>query len=62
MTKEADSTGLFGAGCIQYAITYYNKYGQESNIAYVTPIYYTSFNKRAAAPDEHVGNAFRINI
>lgn len=62
VTKEADSTGLFGAGCIQYAITYYNKYGQESNIAYVTPIYYTSFNKRAAAPDEHVGNAFRINI
>ena len=29
--------GQFSPGTIQYAFTYYNKYGQESNIFYTTP-------------------------
>ena len=32
--------GKFSAGTIQYAFTYYNKYGQESNIFYTTDLYY----------------------
>ena len=39
VTKESSSSGMFPAGTIQYAISYYNKYGQESNIAYVTPLF-----------------------
>ena len=60
--KEASNTGLFPAGVIQYAITYYNKYGQESNISQVSPLLSTSYPERAGSPEEKMGNAFRIVI
>ena len=53
---------MFPAGTIQYAISYYNKYGQESNIAYVTPLFYTSYPNRAGSPEDRLGNAFKITI
>lgn len=62
VTKESSSSGMFPAGTIQYAISYYNKYGQESNIAYVTPLFYTSYPNRAGSPEDKLGNAFKINI
>lgn len=55
-------TGYFPAGSIQYCFNYYNKYGQESNIAWVSPLLYTSFIDRAGSPEETVGNIFTINI
>lgn len=61
ITKEF-GTGYFPAGSIQYAFNYYNKYGQESNIAWVSPLYYTSFIDRGGSPEETIGNSFRINI
>jgi len=60
--KVADSSGLFGAGVIQYAVTYYNKYGQESNISVISPLIPTSHTSRAGSPEETVGNAFKITI
>lgn len=62
VSKESSSSGMFPAGVIQYAMTYYYKYGQESNIAYVTPLFYTSYNDRAGSPEDKIGNAFRLTI
>lgn len=60
--KLLGGSGTFTSGVIQYAFTYYYKYGQESNVFHVTPLYYISHNDRGAAPDEKVDNAFRITI
>ena len=54
--------GMFSPGVIQYAFTYYNKYGQESNIFYTTPINYISPKDRGGSPEEKVSNLFRIDI
>lgn len=62
VVKEASNTGLFPAGIVQYAITYYNKYGQESNISQVSPILSTSYPERGGSPEEKMGNAFRVHI
>lgn len=55
-------SGEFSPGVIQYAFTYYNKYGQESNIFYTTPLYYISYNDRGASPEGKVSNSFKIHI
>lgn len=55
-------SGEFSPGVIQYAFTYYNKYGQESNIFYTTPLYYISYNDRGASPEGKVSNSFEIKI
>ena len=60
--KVPDSSGLFPAGVIQYAVTYYNKYGQESNISVVSPLIPTSYTQRAGSPEETIGNAFKVTI
>lgn len=55
-------TGEFPPGVIQYAFTYYKKYGQESNIFYTTPLQYISYVDRGGAPDSKIANAFKISI
>ena len=62
VSKVADSSGLFAAGVIQYAVTYYNKYGQESNISVVSPLIPTSYTQRAGSPEETIGNAFKVTV
>ena len=54
--------GMFPAGVIQYAFTYYNKYAQETNVFYTTPLQYTSFEDRGGSPEDKVSNSFTINI
>lgn len=54
--------GTFPSGTIQYAFTYYNKYGQESNIFYTSPILYIANIDRGGAPDEIINKAFEITI
>lgn len=54
--------GNFSPGTIQYAFTYYNKYGQESNIFYTTPLLYISPLTRGGNPEETVNNSFTIKI
>lgn len=53
---------MFTPGTIQYAFTYYNKYGQESNIFYTTPLNYISFKERGGNQDETVSNSFQIEV
>lgn len=61
--KLLGASGTFPPGVIQYAFTYYNKYGQETSIFNVTPLYYISHKDRGASPDETtVENAFRITV
>ena len=56
------ANGTFSPGVIQYAFTYFNKYGQESNIFYTSPLYYVSYDNRGASPEDKVGNSFNIVI
>lgn len=54
--------GKFSHGVIQYIFTYYYKYGQETNIFYVSPLYYISFINRGASPEESCANSFTIRL
>lgn len=56
------ANGSFAPGVIQYAFTYFNKYGQESNIFYTSPLYYISYNNRGASPEDKVSNSFNIEV
>lgn len=60
--KVLGGGGAFAPGVIQYAFTYYNKYGQESNIFYTTPLYYISHHDRGASPEDKVDNTFNIEV
>ena len=61
VTKMLGS-GEFPAGVIQYAFTYYNKYGQESNLFYTTPLQYIAYVDRGGSPDSKIANSFKIEI
>lgn len=56
------SNGMFSPGTIQYAFTYYTKYGQESNIFYTTELFNLSHNDRGGSPEDKINNSFTINI
>lgn len=60
--KNIVTNGNFAPGVLQYAFTYFTKYGQESNIFYTSPLYYTSYNNRGASPEDKVANSFTIKI
>lgn len=62
INRDLVSGGTFALGVIQYSFTYFNKYGQESNIFYTSPLFYISYNNRGASPEDNVGNSFSINI
>ena len=59
---RSSSGGVFPSGTVQFAFTYLNKYGAESNIAWISPIYYSSPDDRGGAPDEICANSFTIKI
>lgn len=54
--------GEFPAGVIQYAFTYFFKYGQETNIFHITELMYTSHADRGGSPEETVSNTFSIKV
>lgn len=54
--------GVFTSGVIQYAFTYFNKYGAETNIVDMTPLLYISEDTRGVREDETVGCSFKITI
>lgn len=60
--NRVNSVGMFSPGTIQYAFTYYNKYGSESNIVYTTPLHYISPNGRGGNPEEKVSCGFDITV
>ena len=55
-------TGSFPSGVIQYAMSYYNTYGQESNLFYTTSLNYISNYTSGADGETSVANAFKIEI
>ena len=54
--------GTFKAGIIQYAFTYYTKYGAESNIFKITPLFYVSNSETGTPSDRSVDCSFKIAI
>ena len=62
VTKLIDSSGTFKSGTIQYFISYYNKFGQESNIVWQSPLLYISPADRGGNVSETVSNAFQLDI
>lgn len=60
--RIADSSGTFSAGVIQYAVSYFNKYGQQSNISCVSSLIGTSYTNRAGSPEEKIGNSFEVTV
>lgn len=60
--REDISNGVFSSGVIQYAFTYYNLYGQESNVFYTSPLNYISYSDRGASPEDKVSNSFLITV
>ena len=60
--ERINGGGIFTAGVIQYAFTYYMKYGAETGIVYMTPLYYISETERGLLADETVGCSFKVKI
>lgn len=61
--EAISNSSLFAPGVIQYAFSYYNKYGQESNIFDVTPLCYIAHKERGASPEEVIKDiAFKIKV
>ena len=60
--KIPQSTGSFPSGTIQYVITYFNKYAQESNIFYTSSLNYTTQGERGGSPEEKSSDSFRITL
>lgn len=60
--NRKEGGGSFSPGTIQYAFSYYNKYGQESNLFYTTELLNTSFSTRGGSPEDVVSNTFHIFI
>lgn len=60
--KREEGGGTFSPGIIQYAFSYYNKYGQESNIFYTTELFNISYVTRGGSPEDVVSNSFHISV
>lgn len=60
--SKVNGSGTFGQGVIQYAFTYYNKYGKETNIFRTSPLLYIAYSDRGASPEETVSCSFQINF
>lgn len=60
--EKSSYSGTFPAATVQYAMCYYNLNGQQTNIIYQSPLFYTSHSSRGAAADESVSNSFTISI
>lgn len=60
--RKEDASGAFAPGVIQYAFSYYNLYGQESNIFFITSLLYVGYENRAGSPEEKIQNAFSIKV
>ena len=62
INKLPNGNGCFPAGIVQYAFTFYNKYGSESNIFYQSELFYATTNGRGVSPDGNSNCAFNIKI
>lgn len=60
--EHSETAGQFPAGVIQYAFTYFNKFGAESNVVDVSPIYYIADKDKGVAPNETVNKSFKVSF
>ena len=60
--QDENINGQFPIGITQYAFTYYNLYGSESNIIYVSPLYYNHMIDRGGSPEEKAIGGYNIII
>lgn len=60
--KRKDGTGTFPCGTIQYAVSYYDKHGMETNIAVVSDIHYITKGNRGGASDETSTDSFKVTV
>ena len=60
--RNVSSGGAFPPGVIQYCFTYINKYRQQSNVAWVSSLYYLTHDDRGASPEDFVTGSFKITI
>ena len=62
ITKEYKGLGIFSTGVIQYFITYYKKFGAESNTVYTSSLYYISPKNYGGEPNTTQTCSFNLNI
>lgn len=62
ISKITTGNGTFPAGVIQYAFTFFDKYGSESNIFYQSELYYATTNGRGVSPEKNASCSFKIGI
>ena len=60
--KDPNGSGSFHSGVIQYALSYYVKYAQESAVFYASPLLYISPENRGGSPDEICNCNFKVTI
>lgn len=59
---ESRGHGMFAPGVIQYAFSYYNRYGQETNLFYTTPLHYITYKDRGGSPEDRISTSFNITV
>lgn len=62
ITTNNSVSGQFPSGIIQYAFTYYNLHGTESNVIYQSPLYYSHSYNRGGSPEEKGTSSYNIQI
>lgn len=62
ISKEDSTIGMFPAGTTQYAFSYINYYGQQSNLFYISSIYYNVSTDKALEVNKTSSNSYKINI
>jgi hypothetical protein len=64
VSKIDVGNGSLPAGVIQYGVSYYNLYGQQTSIILLSDLCYTSgdasYGERGLSPEEKSGNAFKL--
>ena len=60
--KRKDGTGTFPCGTIQYAVSYYDRHGMETNIAIVSDIHYITKGNRGGKSDETSTDSFKVTV
>ena len=60
--KQQGGAGQFPPCTVKYAITYYKKYGQESNIVWTSTLLYPTKGDRGLKEDELSGDIFVIKV
>lgn len=62
ISKNENTIGMFPAGTTQYAFSYINYYGQQSNIFHISSVYYNVSNDKALEVNKTSSDSYKITI